>query len=301
MKGPNPIQHFWIVGLLSILAIVFFIASPLPAHAISCGDTITTDTQLKKNLTHCTLNGIIIGNDNITLDCKGHTISGSGGVIGPSFTIGISLDNRQRVVIQNCKVINFQVGFFLKFAIDNILVSNTANLNDTGFDLESSSQNFLQKNSANNGLQGFILNSIDDITPSDSNVLQGNNASNNEIGLDLSPLSSNNTIVGNTFSNNSVHGILLAGQSSQGFPTEGNVLNSNFVSNNGSAGFTINGASNNTCIGNKVSNNTTGFDLLSEASNNTFIKNKTFSNGTDFTQDSTSTNNVCIHNNFSCN
>src|SRR5215208_6847431 len=43
-----------------------------------CGDTITTDTILHKDLLNCPNNGIIIGADNITLDLNYHTISGDG-------------------------------------------------------------------------------------------------------------------------------------------------------------------------------------------------------------------------------
>src|SRR5215211_5576782 len=43
-----------------------------------CGDTITTDTTVHRNLVDCPNNGIIIGADNVTLDLNGHTISGDG-------------------------------------------------------------------------------------------------------------------------------------------------------------------------------------------------------------------------------
>ena len=43
-----------------------------------CGDTITTDTTLHKDLVNCPNNGIVIGADNVTLDLNGHTIDGDG-------------------------------------------------------------------------------------------------------------------------------------------------------------------------------------------------------------------------------
>ena len=45
---------------------------------VSCGATITTDTQLDSDLANCPSNGIVIGADNITLDLNGHTVSGDG-------------------------------------------------------------------------------------------------------------------------------------------------------------------------------------------------------------------------------
>jgi hypothetical protein len=41
-----------------------------------CGDTITADTTLHKDLVDCANNGIVIGADNITLDLNGHLIDG---------------------------------------------------------------------------------------------------------------------------------------------------------------------------------------------------------------------------------
>jgi parallel beta-helix repeat protein len=45
---------------------------------LSCGDTITADTTLHKNLVNCPNNGIIIGADDVTLDLNYHTIDGDG-------------------------------------------------------------------------------------------------------------------------------------------------------------------------------------------------------------------------------
>ena len=42
----------------------------------SCGDTITVDTKLTRNLVNCPNNGLIIGADDITLDLNGHVIDG---------------------------------------------------------------------------------------------------------------------------------------------------------------------------------------------------------------------------------
>jgi parallel beta-helix repeat protein len=45
---------------------------------LSCGDTITADTTLHRNLVNCPNNGIIIDADNVTLDLNYHTIDGDG-------------------------------------------------------------------------------------------------------------------------------------------------------------------------------------------------------------------------------
>src|SRR3954462_12547210 len=48
------------------------------ASNVSCGDTITTDVTLHRNLVNCPNNGIIIGADDITLDLNYHTVDGDG-------------------------------------------------------------------------------------------------------------------------------------------------------------------------------------------------------------------------------
>src|SRR5215211_4731466 len=43
-----------------------------------CGDKITADTTLHKDLVDCPNNGLRIAADNVTLDLNGHTIDGDG-------------------------------------------------------------------------------------------------------------------------------------------------------------------------------------------------------------------------------
>jgi parallel beta-helix repeat protein len=48
------------------------------AAQVKCGDTITTNTKLHKDLINCPNNGIVIGADDITLDLNGHLVDGDG-------------------------------------------------------------------------------------------------------------------------------------------------------------------------------------------------------------------------------
>jgi parallel beta-helix repeat protein len=69
---------------LAICLLAFPLASPAGGGALaqtaplSCGDTITVDATLDRDLLDCPNNGIVIGADDITLDLNGHTISGDG-------------------------------------------------------------------------------------------------------------------------------------------------------------------------------------------------------------------------------
>src|SRR5690242_3100973 len=48
------------------------------AAQVKCGDTITTDKTLRKDLINCPNNGILIGADHVTLNLNGHKIDGDG-------------------------------------------------------------------------------------------------------------------------------------------------------------------------------------------------------------------------------
>ena len=68
---------------------------------------ITSDTTLTGPQT----NPIVIGADDITLDCGGNDIAPIPGP--PTFVDGISLDNRKGVTIKNCNVKNWLRGIVL--------------------------------------------------------------------------------------------------------------------------------------------------------------------------------------------
>jgi len=104
--------------------------------------TIMESTILDRDQTE----GIVIGTDNIVLDCSGHKID------GPGIAAGIELKVRKGVVVRNCVVTNFANGFNIEESTLNALVNNTAmnNRND-GFHIVHSAGNILDSNtSANN-------------------------------------------------------------------------------------------------------------------------------------------------------
>ena len=85
MSDPFKDRHPIASGAFSVALLLGAIACWLAigggqalAAQVKCGDTITADTTLHKNLVNCPNNGIEIGADNITLDLNGHTIDGDG-------------------------------------------------------------------------------------------------------------------------------------------------------------------------------------------------------------------------------
>jgi large repetitive protein len=67
-----------VMAALVVAGLVVLSGAEAAGEEPKCGDTITTDTTLHRDLVNCPNNGIIIGADGITLDLNGHTIDGDG-------------------------------------------------------------------------------------------------------------------------------------------------------------------------------------------------------------------------------
>jgi parallel beta-helix repeat protein len=65
-----------VAAALTVVVAVVAGASMAQTGGLSCGDTITVDTTLDRDLLNCPNNGIVIGADDITLDLNGHVIDG---------------------------------------------------------------------------------------------------------------------------------------------------------------------------------------------------------------------------------
>src|SRR6058998_3064761 len=77
-RAPGTLVSIAAVLALAVAGVMAFSGSAAHAASVSCGDTITTDTTLHKDLVNCPNNGILIGADNVTLNLNGHTIDGDG-------------------------------------------------------------------------------------------------------------------------------------------------------------------------------------------------------------------------------
>lgn len=226
---------------------------------VSCGETITEDKILGSDLS-CSGTAIIIGADNIVLDCNGHTITGDG------FSgSGLLLSLRIGVTVKNCNVNNFESGIVLTDSSNNILENNNASNNDyVGIAIQYSSyENTLTSNIANNNFHGFELSEIT-LGNFTSNIANGNTYSGFSISGQF------NTFTANTANNNDHYGFYISGIF--------NTLTSNVAENNGYNGFTIDECSDNTLSGNMANYNEYGFVLFSAGDNvltsNTALNNE---------------------------
>ncbi|MBU1975592.1 MAG: right-handed parallel beta-helix repeat-containing protein [Nanoarchaeota archaeon] len=117
-----------------------------------CGDTITEDTFLIRDILDCPNEGLIIGADDITLNCDGHVIDGTGN------TEGIYIYQRQGVHITNCDVKDFSNGIMSFDASFNEFSHNDLFNNHNGMNLADTLNTSIHHNYlANNQESGLIL------------------------------------------------------------------------------------------------------------------------------------------------
>jgi hypothetical protein len=104
--------------------------------AVRCGDTITADTELTRNLVDCPGNGIVIGADDIELDLNGHTIDGDG-VLGCTdfYACDFGVDNtagHHGVTIEDGSIRDFATAVFVLGGNRNRLLGLTSSHNVLG-------------------------------------------------------------------------------------------------------------------------------------------------------------------------
>jgi parallel beta-helix repeat protein len=208
---------------LAVAATLAFAAAPAlaadtaSAHGLRCGDTITKDTKLDRDLRNCPTNGIVIGADGITLDLNGHVVDGDGELIDPcppDVACDIGVDNsagHRGVTIKNGSVREFAVGVLVLDAADNRLLGAATSHNTfSGVVIVGASGTLIDRNSASaNGLDTdqagiSILNS------QRTEILRSSFARNGDIGLYLETFD-DARIAQSTFSENPEAGVLLNG------------------------------------------------------------------------------------------
>ena len=114
-------------------------------QSISCGDLIYGDIILTNDLLGCLGNGLIIGADDIILDCDGHFIEGNG--ISPNEnSAGIYIDSKNNITIKNCKINEFGNGIFLHISNNIRIENNNENFNHNAIFLNYSSNIFFLNN-----------------------------------------------------------------------------------------------------------------------------------------------------------
>jgi len=141
-----------------------------------CGDTITENLTLIDSLdcSRSGSNGLIVGVDNVTLDCNDSSILGDGS------NSGLSLTSRSGVTIKNCTISNFQNGILLVTSNNNQVLSNEINDNSRGIIVTSPTNAELGGYNTVDG-NTLVNNVIGIATKTAGNIITNNNISTDSV------------------------------------------------------------------------------------------------------------------------
>jgi large repetitive protein len=192
------------------------------AGQVGCGDTITTDTTLYRDLVNCPSNGIVIGAGNITLDLNGHTIDGDGELTEDCAEdaicdVGVANDGHTRVTVTGGgSVREFGDGILLLSASHNRLrhLSVSSNFLRGILIIESSytriERNAITRNGLTTDQAGLVL-----FTSHHNRIERNRVSANGDIGLFSVDDTNDNRIADNTFADNPEAGIAIGGNGNQ--------------------------------------------------------------------------------------
>jgi parallel beta-helix repeat protein len=227
-----------------------------PPPGLECGDTITADTTLDRDLTDCPSNGIVIGARGITLDLNGHTISGDGKLVrrcrrDQICDVGVANDDHPGVTIRGGSVRGFAIGVGA-FRVRN---NRFADLNSSrnqffGFVIAGSSRTVIRDSSGHDnprpdgdGLGVFMSH--------DLRIVHNSFRRNGQLGIHIEG-STKNLVKGNLLSRNGDMGIFLE--------ADGNQVRANRSVRDGT-GIIVGPGSRNVIAGNRISSGGEGIAI----------------------------------------
>jgi parallel beta-helix repeat protein len=229
--------------VISVVGVVVLVVALAPAATATAGTLVITSDTI---LTEDHHGSIVIGADNITLDCGIYNA-----VLGPDQENGIVVDGYTGVTVQNCEVVGFDgYGIWVGSTRGTRLLNNTAGWN---------------------GLSGIDIVGSTDAVVTD-NVTRQNGLGSGYSGIDIEG-SSSVTVQRNVSFGNEGNGFYT-------FMASGIEFVDNHASGNGNGGFSLDeGTTASTFLGNwAVSNESFGF-IATSSGQNRFIRNNIRGNG----------------------
>lgn len=203
-----------------------------------------------------------ISANNITLDCQGHWINGT----GKTYTYGVYNNEHDGVTVKNCKIAGLDHAIYWHVSADyGVISSNTLNSNDgSGVSLDfNCTNNRINDNIVSDNGAGIVLT-----FNCDNNNITGNTIRNSgDSGVYLGSNSNKNTITNQQCVNN-FFGIYIDAESH-----ENNVVNNNIQG--GQSGIILHSASkNNEVRGNTIADTERGISLFYESNDNQISNNR---------------------------
>jgi parallel beta-helix repeat protein len=234
--------------LVALIGLTIAGAQASPAQ-VRCGDRITTDTTLHKDLVNCANNGIIIGADNVTFDLNGHTIDGNGkpdtscDPVKHFCDFGVAFARHHGVVVKDGSIRQFEGGILVFRSKRARLVGLSTRRNHFSGIGTAGSAHILVRNSSGNGTTASEGNGIGMFGSRRIRVVNSTFKNNAHVGI--KPVGSKNSLIkGNLVAGNGDEGLLMEG--GNGFR-----ITRNRVVGNG-AGITLGPGTDNLITGNRV-------------------------------------------------
>ncbi|VVB73221.1 Periplasmic copper-binding protein (NosD) [uncultured archaeon] len=235
---------------------VFVPAVPDVCGTLDQPDTVYTMTRNLVSAVTC----FTIAADNVTLDCNGHSITGS-----PSTEYGITANGFNGATVKNCVISKFSMGIFMPASSGDTILNNSINDCNSGIRFTSSPRNnMLTNNTIRNAGAGIRF------TGGSNNSAIGNIIVNVSSGIQFDSGSSGGTVSGNTVNDSTNRGFYFAAGS--------NHIIANNAANNATSGFYISQSSNSTFTNNTAIGGTYGLQGGTYA--NSVVSDSTFSGNT---------------------
>jgi parallel beta-helix repeat protein len=242
-----PLRVLPVVALLALSGVSAATGQP-PPPGLECGDTITADTTLDRDLTDCPNNGIIVGADDITLDLNGHTISGNGKRVrrcprDQPCDIGVDSFRHNGVTVRNGSLRGFGVGVFLGRVRGNRLEELSSSRNQFfGYVIANSSRSTIRDSSGNDNFEPDG-DGLGVFGSHDLRIVRNSFRRNAQLGMHIED-SRGNLVTGNAVVGNGDFGILLEGDRNQ--------VRANRFARHGVAAIQLGPGSRNVIAGNRI-------------------------------------------------
>ena len=273
-----------VASTVGLMGLAVGVSSAAPA--VQCGDVLTASTTLSQDLSCSSGDGLTVAANGITLDLKGHTISG-----GPDTISAIRIAyGVTGATVQNGALVGSKVGVVADTAHFNHITKLRISVTDQGILLANAANNLVDKNV-------ISVRDRDGIkVDGNNNTIAQNTVTNSPFGISVSNYSTGNLVTQNvltgnrdwavavfdgagttTISRNTVTGsknaILVTGGAT------GTTIAQNTVSAATADGIKVDGGTSGTLLmqNTSFSNGDDGIDVASSAT--TITKNTTYGNG----------------------
>jgi parallel beta-helix repeat protein len=213
--APATLLSLAVVLALAVVGVIILGGGKAAAvQQLSCGDTITADATLHRNLVNCPNHGIIIGADNLTLDLNYHTIDGDGTPAAGCdpetefCDVGVLNRGHDGVTVVHGSVREFNVGVWgLRVSHNRLLGISSSGNECCGLGFFRGTRSLVRNSSGSgtprNAGPGMFL-----IESHHVRVLHSSFRNNGDQGIFVLD-SSHNLFRGNLFSHNRFFGIVL--------------------------------------------------------------------------------------------